>query len=75
VVYVIVFAAIWSAVGALVFFLRANLSVPQRVRLTIATSVVFGIVGWVDVSSIYHTVRPGAAVVAKAFDGAKARSQ
>ncbi|HEV3018545.1 MAG TPA: hypothetical protein VGY49_05960 [Burkholderiaceae bacterium] len=74
-VYVIVFAGIWSAVGALVFFVRANLSVTQRVRLTIATSVVFGIVGWVDVSSIYHTVRPGAAVVAKAFDGAKAHSQ
>jgi uncharacterized membrane protein YccC len=75
VVYVIVFAGIWSAVGALVYFVRGNLSVPQRVGLTIATSVVFGIVGWVDVSSIYHTVRPGAAVVAKGFEAAKEHAQ
>jgi hypothetical protein len=64
-VYVVVLAGIWSAVGALVFFVRANISLPQRVGLTIGTAVVFGIVGWVDVSSIYRTVHPAQPVMAK----------
>ena len=63
-IYVLVLAGIWSAVGALVFFVHANISLPQRVGLTIGTAVVFGIVGWVDVSSIYRTVHPAQPVMA-----------
>jgi hypothetical protein len=63
--YVLVLACLWSAVGASVFFLPANITRPQRLGLTLATSVVFGAVGWVDVSSIVQAVRSGPAVVAK----------
>jgi hypothetical protein len=35
------------------------------VGLTIGTAVLFGIVGWIDVSSIYHTVHSDPAVIAK----------
>ena len=63
--YVVTLAFLWAAVGALVFFVRANMTLPQRLGLTIATSVVFGAVGWIDVSSIVHDVRSGPAVIAK----------
>jgi hypothetical protein len=65
-VYVVLLAFLWSAVGALVFFVRANITRRQRVALTIGTSVAFGVIGWVDVSSIYHTVHSGPAMIAKA---------
>jgi len=66
VVYVLLVACIWSVVGALgVFFLRANISLRKRLGLTFATSVLFGIVGWVDVSSIYHTTRSDPGLMAK----------
>jgi hypothetical protein len=63
--YVLMLACLWSAVGALVFFVRANISLPQRLALTIGTSLVFGAVGWVDVSSIFDTIRSDRAVIAK----------
>ena len=63
--YVLLLACLWSAVGALVFFVRADITLPQRVGLTIGTSVLFGVVGWIDVSSIYHTVRSDPALIAK----------
>ena len=66
-IYEVVLAALWSAVGALVFLERTNMSLPQRLGLTIATSLVFGVVGWIDVSSILHTIRADPAVIA---DGA-----
>jgi hypothetical protein len=64
-IYVLLLACLWSAVGASVFFVRADISLRQRLALTIATSVVFGAVGWLDVSSIYDAVRSGPAVIAK----------
>jgi hypothetical protein len=63
--YVLLLACLWSAVGALVFFVRADITLPQRVGLTIGTAVLFGVVGWIDVSSIYHTVHSDPAVIAK----------
>ena len=54
-VYLLVLTCIWAAVGALVFFVRADITLPQRLALTIVTAVVFGAVGWVDVSSIFQT--------------------
>ena len=63
--YVLLLACLWSAVGALVFFVRADITLPQRVGLTIGTSVLFGVVGWIDVSSIHHTVHSDPAVIAK----------
>ena len=50
--YVLMLAVLWAAVGALVFFVRTSMSLPWRLGLTIGTSLVFGVVGWVDVSSI-----------------------
>ena len=64
-IYVLIFACLWSAVGALVFFVPAKMRLPQRVGLTIGTSLVFGAVGWFDVSSIVYTIRSDPAVVAK----------
>ena len=63
--YVLLLALLWSAVGALVFFVRADITSRQRLELTVVTALVFGLIGWVDVSSIYHTVHSGPAVVAK----------
>jgi hypothetical protein len=54
-VYLLVITCLWAAVGALVFFVRADVTLPQRLALTIFTAVVFGAVGWVDVSSIFET--------------------
>lgn len=54
-VYLLVLTCIWAAVGALVFFVRADITLPQRLALTIVTAVVFGAVGWVDVSSIVQS--------------------
>jgi hypothetical protein len=51
-IYVLMLAVLWAAVGALVFFVRTSMSLPRRLGLTVATSLVFGVVGWVDVSSI-----------------------
>jgi len=65
-VYILVLACLWSSVGALVFFVRANITLRQRLGLTIVTSLLFGAIGWLDVSSIYHDVRSGPAVMAKA---------
>jgi hypothetical protein len=70
-VYVLVLACLWSAVGALVFFVRANMTLRQRLGLTLVTSLLFGAIGWLDLSSIYHDVRSGPAVIAKG----SARSQ
>ena len=64
-VYVLVLACLWSAVGALVFFVRAKITLPQRLALTIGTSLVFGAVGWFDVSSIFRDARSNPPVVAK----------
>ncbi len=64
-VYVLVLACLWSAVGALVFFVRANITLRQRLGLTLVTSLLFGAIGWLDLSSIYHDVRSGPAVIAK----------
>jgi hypothetical protein len=64
--YVLLLAFVWSAVGALVFFVRANVTLPQRVVLTIGTSLAFGVIGFVDVSSIYHSAHSGPALIAKA---------
>jgi hypothetical protein len=64
-VYVLVLALLWSAVGALVFFVRADITSRQRLGLTVVTALVFGVIGWVDVSSIYHTAHSGPAVIAK----------
>jgi len=63
-VYVLVLACLWSAVGALVFFVRVNITLRQRLGLTVVTSLLFGAIGWLDVSSIYHDVRSGPAVIA-----------
>ncbi len=71
-VTVLMLACLWAAVGALVFFVRANITFPQRLGLTIGTSLVFGIIGWVDMSSIYHTIRSDRAVIAKEFNQASA---
>jgi hypothetical protein len=65
-IYVLLLAFVWSAVGALVFFVRANVTLTQRLALTIGTSLAFGVIGWVDVSSIYQTVHSNSAVIAKA---------
>jgi hypothetical protein len=64
-IYVFVFALLWSAVGASVFFLRADVTSRQRLGLTLVTALVFGVIGWVDVSSIYRTAHAGPAVIAK----------
>jgi len=64
-VYVLILSCLWAAVGALVFFVPAAVSLPHRLGLTIVTSLVFGAVGWVDVSSIYHTIRSDPTVIAK----------
>ena len=64
-IYVLLLALLWSAVGALVFFVRADITSRQRLGLTVATALVFGVIGWVDVSSIYGSVHSGPAVVAK----------
>jgi hypothetical protein len=64
-VYVFLLAFLWAAVGGSVFFVRARMTLPQRVALTIATSIVFGAVGWIDVSSIVNSSHSGPAVVAK----------
>jgi hypothetical protein len=71
--YVVTLAFLWAAVGALVFFVRAKMTLPQRLGLTIATSIVFGMVGWIDVSSIVHAVRSGPAVIAKESGQARYR--
>jgi len=64
-IYVLGFALLWSAVGASVFFRRADVTSRQRLGLTLATALVFGVIGWVDVSSIYHSAHTGPAVMAK----------
>ena len=64
-IYVLVLALLWSAVGASVFFVRADITSRQRLGLTLVTSLLFGLIGWVDVSSIYHTVHSSPAVIAK----------
>lgn len=61
-VYLLMLTCMWSAVGALVFFVRADISLPQRLALTIVTALVFGAVGWVDVSSIYQTAHSNVVV-------------
>ena len=63
--YVLLLALLWSAVGALVFFVRADISRRQRLGLTVVTALLFGVIGWVDVSSIYHTVHSGQSLIAK----------
>jgi hypothetical protein len=63
--YVLLLALLWSAVGALVFFVRANVTLTQRLALTIGTSLAFGVIGWVDVSSIYQATHSNPAVIAK----------
>ena len=63
--YVLLLALLWSAVGALVFFVRANITLPQRLGLTIGTSLAFGVIGWIDISSIYHDAHSNPAVIAK----------
>jgi len=63
--YVLLLALLWSAVGALVFFVRADITRHQRLGLTVVAALVFGAIGWVDVSSIYHTAHTGPAVIAK----------
>ena len=63
--FVLLLALLWSAVGALVFFVRADITRRQRLGLTLVTALVFGAIGWVDVSSIYRAVHSGPAVVAK----------
>lgn len=50
--YALMLAVLWAAVGALVFFVRTSMSLPRRLGLTVGTSLVFGVVGWVDISSI-----------------------
>ena len=64
-VYVLLLALVWSAVGALVFFVRADITRRQRLGLTVVAALVFGVIGWVDVSSIYHTVHSGPSLIAK----------
>jgi len=63
--YVLLLACLWSAVGALVFFVRANITLRQRLVLTIGTSLVFGVVGWFDVASIFHDARSNPPAMAK----------
>jgi hypothetical protein len=65
IVYLLMLSGLWSAVGALVFFARARISRSQRLCLTIVTSLVFGAVGFVDMSSILHAAS-NPAVIAKA---------
>jgi hypothetical protein len=55
-IYVLMLAVLWAAVGALVFFVRTSMSLPRRLGLTVGTSLVFGVVGWVDVSSIAGSI-------------------
>lgn len=50
--YVLALACLWSASGALVFFVRANISLTQRLALTIGTSVALGVIGWVHLTNI-----------------------
>ena len=64
-IYVLMLAGLWSAVGALVFFVRTNMSLPRRLGLTIGTSLVFGVVGWFDVASIFHDARSNPPAMAK----------
>jgi hypothetical protein len=54
VIYVLMLACLWAAVGALVFFVRTSMTLPRRLVLAFGTSLVFGVVGWVDVSSIVY---------------------
>jgi hypothetical protein len=68
-VQVVVLAFIWSAVGASVFFSARDVRLPQRLGLTLVTSLVFGAVGWVDVSSISRDVHSGPAATAKQLAG------
>jgi len=67
-VYVLMLTCLWSAVGALVFFVRADITLRQRRALAIGTALVFGFVGWVDLSSIYHTAHSGRTLIANQFD-------
>jgi hypothetical protein len=60
--YVLMLAFLWAAVGALVFFARTSMSLPRRLGLTIGTSLLFGVVGWIDISSI---VQPDPTVIGK----------
>jgi hypothetical protein len=61
-IYVLMLAFLWAAVGALVSSARTSMCLPRRLGLTIGTSLVFGVVGWIDVSSI---VRPDPTVVGR----------
>lgn len=65
VAYVLMLAALWSAVGGLMFFIRADITSRQRLALTVATSLLFGAVGWLDVSSIYHGAHAQPAILSK----------
>ena len=67
-IYEMILAGLWAAVGALVFLQRTNMSLPQRLGLTIATALVFGVVGWIDVSSIFHTLRGEPIAIADGAD-------
>jgi hypothetical protein len=67
VAYVVMLVALWSAVGGLMFFVRADLTARQRLALTVVTSLVFGAVGWVDISSIHHGMHAPSAIASKAI--------
>jgi hypothetical protein len=54
-VYVLIFSCLWAAVGASVFFVRSNITLRQRLGLTISSAVAFAVIGWIDVSSIVHS--------------------
>jgi hypothetical protein len=70
VIYVLIFACLWAAVGASVFFVRSDITLRQRLAVTISSAVAFAVIGWIDVSSIVHSVHSDHAAFAKRTDHA-----
>src|SRR5258708_4747211 len=58
-------ACVWSIVGVLVFFVRENISLTERLVLTISTSVELGVIGWVPLTNISDSVHWVRTAIAK----------
>ncbi len=63
--HLLTLACLWSIVGGLAFFVRANISLTERLVLTISTSVALGVIGWVHLSNISDSVHSVPTAIAK----------